>query len=102
MIRGTTPTITLKAKFDLRDWYIYATIENGLTEMTFEGTQVSVRYENGYSFVSFSLTQEQTLKFPANTKCEIQLRAIKDETAVASKVVSVDVERILKDGVILG
>lgn len=102
MIRGTTPTISLKAKFDFRGWYIYATIENGLNEITFEGDDVSVEYENGYSLVSFTLTQEQTLSFPQNTKCEIQLRAIKDETAVASKVVKTNVDKILKDGIIHG
>ena len=102
MIRGTTPTIKLKAKFDLRNWNIYATLKQGLTEYTIENGELETEFEDGYSVVSFTLTQEQTLSFNDNNKVEIQLRAAKDDSAIASKIVTVDVYRILKGGVING
>ena len=102
MIRGTTPMITLKAKFDLRGWHLYVTLKQGLNSYTFENDNVEVDFKNGYSFLSFMLTQEQTLSFNENGKVEIQLRAAKDDSAIASKIEVVDVDRILMGGVIDG
>lgn len=102
MIRGTTPIIRLKAKFDLRDWHLYVTLKQGLNSYTFENDDIEVDFEDGYSFLSFMLTQEQTLSFNDNGKVEIQLRAAKDDSAIASKIATVDVYRILMGGVIDG
>lgn len=102
MIRGTTPTIRLKAKFDLRNWNLYVTLKQGLVEYTFENGELEVDFDDGFSVVSFMLTQGQTLSFNENNKVEIQLRAAKDDSAIASKVATVDVYRILKGGVIDG
>lgn len=102
MIRGTTPTIRLKAKFDLRGWNNYVTLKQGLVEYTFENDDVEIEFEDGYSIVSFMLTQEQTLSFNENNKVEIQLRAAKGNSAIASKVATVDVDRILMGGIIDG
>ena len=102
MIRGTTPIIRLKAKFDLRGWNLYITLKQGLVSYTFENDVVEVEYEDEFSYVSFVLSQEQTLSFNDKNDVEIQLRAAKDSSAVASKVVTVDVDRILMGGVIDG
>ena len=102
MIRGTTPIIRLKAKFDLRGWNLYITLKQGLVSYTFENDVVEIEYEDGFSYVSFVLSQEQTLSFNDKNDAEIQLRATKDSSAVASKVATVDVDRILMDGVIDG
>lgn len=102
MIRGTTPIIKLKAKFDLRGWNLYITLKQGLVSYTFENDVLEIDFENGESTVSFMLTQEQTLSFNDKNDVEIQLRAAKDSSAVASKVATVDVERILMGGVIDG
>lgn len=102
MIRGTTPAIRLKAKFDLRDWHLYVTLKQGLNSYTFENDDIEIEYDEGFSYVSFMLTQEQTLSFKENVNVEIQLRAAKDGVAIASKVASVDVDRILMGGVING
>lgn len=102
MIRGTTPIIKLKAKFDLRGWNLYITLKQGLVSYTFENDDIEVDFENGYSFLSFMLTQEQTLSFNDKNDVEIQLRAAKDDSAVASKVAFVNVDRILMGGVIDG
>ena len=102
MIRGTTPTIKLKTKFDLRGWNLYIMLKQGLISYTFENDDVEVVFEDGECMVSFMLSQEQTLSFNENGKVEIQLRAAKDGSAVASKIVSIDVYRILMGGVIDG
>ena len=102
MIRGTTPIIRLKAKFDLRGWNLYITLKQGLVSYTFENDVVEIEYEDEFSYVSFVLSQEQTLSFNDKNDVEIQLRAAKDSSAVASKVVTVDVDRILMGGVIDG
>lgn len=102
MIRGTTPIIKLKAKFDLRGWNLYITLKQGLVSYTFENDDTEIEYDGTYSSVSFMLTQEQTLSFNENGKVEIQLRAAKDGAAVASKIATVDVYRILMGGVIDG
>ena len=102
MIRGTTPIIKLKAKFDLRGWNLYITLKQGLVSYTFENDSLEIEFENGESTVSFMLTQEQTLSFNDKNDVEIQLRAAKDSAAVASKVATVDVYRILMGGVIDG
>lgn len=102
MIRGTTPTIKLKTKFDLRGWNLYITLKEGLVSYTFENDDVEVVFEDGECMASFMLSQEQTLSFNENGKVEIQLRAAKDGSAVASKIVSIEVYRILMGGVIDG
>lgn len=102
MIRGTTPTIRLKAKFDLRNWNLYVTLKQGLVEYTFENDELEIDFDDGFSVVSFMLTQEQTLSFNENNKVEIQLRAAKGISAIASKVATIDVYRILMGGVIDG
>lgn len=102
MIRGTTPMIRLTAKFDLRGWHLYVTLKQGLVSYTFKNDDIEVDFEGGYSTLSFMLTQEQTLSFNDNGKVEIQLRAAKDSSAIASKVATVDVGRILMGGVIDG
>ena len=100
MRRGTTPTITLEVDFDLTDWHLYVTIVNGAKSITFENEDLSIDVKDGKTEISLILSQEQTLDYKAGTKCEIQIRAFKDGSAVASDIEAVIVERILKDGVI--
>ena len=92
----------MKAKFDLRNWHLYVTLKQGLVSYTFENDSIEVDFKDDCSFLSFMLTQEQTLSFNENGKVEIQLRAAKDNSAIASKVATVDVYRILMGGVIDG
>ena len=101
MRRGTTPLITLTVPMDLRGWSVYITLKNGVKQLTFENDMVSVDYADGISTLRFVLTQEQTLSFKVG-ECEIQLRAAKDGSAVASSIGTVKIERIIMDGVIDG
>lgn len=101
MIRGTTPTLEFTLPFDcslLTEMYItfaqYGTtvLEKSMADCTCSGT-----------FVTLSLSQEDTLKMKQDRMAiaEVQLRVrTKDGSALASNIMQIRVDRILKEGVI--
>ena len=99
MIRGTTPTHTFNTDVSLTGaTAVYVTYRQGddviinkqRSDMTITSTSVTV-----------SLTQAETLQLKADQDVQIQLRAkMSDGTAVASNIMSVPVEDVLKEGVI--
>ena len=98
MRRGTTPTITLTVDADISDWTIYATFQSGANEITLDNERLTVSYTQDKTTVLCTLTQEETLKL--NGVCEVQIRAIKGGTAIATDIQTVDVGRIILEGVI--
>lgn len=99
MIRGTTPTLEFTIPFDtslLAEAYVTLSqnesvvLDKKLSECQCAGNVLSVR-----------LTQEDTLKLNCDCLTEIQIRArTADGNAIASDIMTVSTERILKDGVI--
>ena len=99
MIRGTTPTLEFDVPFDtelLAEAYVTLSqnreivVDKPLTECQCSGNKITVR-----------LTQEETLKLDCECNTEIQIRArMVDGNAVASNIITVSTNRILKDGVI--
>lgn len=99
MIRGTTPTLEFIIPFDtgqLAEAFVSLSqnevviIDKALTECQCNGDKLIVR-----------LTQEETLKLECDIVTEIQIRARTLEgEAIASQIIKVNTERILKDGVI--
>jgi hypothetical protein len=99
MIRGTTPTLEFTLPFEveyLADAYVTlaqegtVVVEKCMTDCGCTGDCLTVR-----------LTQEETLKFKCNRSVEIQIRAkTKTGDAIASDIITVSAEKILKDGVI--
>ena len=99
MIRGTTPTLEFIIPFDtgqLAEAFVTLSqneviiIDKALTECQCNENKLSVR-----------LTQEETLKLQCDCTTEIQIRAKTLEgEAIASQIIKVNTERILKDGVI--
>lgn len=99
MIRGTTPTLEFVIPFDtgqLAEAFVSLSqnevviIDKALTECQCNGDKLIVR-----------LTQEDTLKLECDIVTEIQIRARTLEgEAIASQIIKVNTERILKDGVI--
>lgn len=99
MIRGTTPTLEFILPFAtsiLDEAYVTLSqneqivLDKKLEDCKCEERKLSVR-----------LTQEETLKLDCDCKTEIQIRArTKEGDAVASHIITVDTNRILKDGVI--
>lgn len=102
MKRGTTPTITMTADMDLTTWTVYASIRCGKREiLTFDDERLTKTYADKITTIELTLTQEETLALDVGM-VEIQLRAIKDGTAIATTIEKVPVGRILQDGVIDG
>lgn len=103
MTRGTTPTLTLKLKncdVSLLD-NVYITFkqnryQNKVLEKTLDDISVDIEKNT----LTIRLTQEDTLYF-CESDVEMQLRAVTtNNQAVASKIIKLPVNRILKDGVI--
>lgn len=99
MRRGTTPTLTCKIDgADLTNCHSFVTIRQGGYELDIENPEV-VATETGCT-ITIILTQEQTLKLKAGI-IEIQIRWItSDGTALATNIETVEVHKILKQGVI--
>ena len=98
MRRGTTPTFNVTCDVNLTGYTIYLTLEQGTVELTL--TPECEATETGCT-LAVTLTQEQTLLFNDKMKASMQIRAIDaGGTAIASNIMTVDVGRILKEGVI--
>lgn len=99
MIRGTTPTVEFELPMEVNTLsQLYVTfcqggisrIEKTLADCVAAGTVLSTR-----------LTQEETLRLNDKKPVEIQLRVkTMHGEVLASEIIEVTVERILKDGVI--
>lgn len=101
MRRGTTPTfqITVTGLSDIEIDVLWLTLKQYTTEITKERDDVEMQGD----MISAALTQEETLMLDAGAKVGIQLRVLStNNTAYASNIIYVDVEEVLKDGVITG
>lgn len=96
MYRGTTPTITFALPFDsgqitaLNLCFSQAgkiILEKDLSACVAEGKTLRV-----------ALAEAETLLFDANAMVEMQLRIGCEEIRMASNIMRISVERILKDG----
>lgn len=65
MIRGTTPGYELHVSgADLRNSTVYVTIAQGEDrKVTLSGARLSITYSGNMSTVTFTLTQQESLKF---------------------------------------
>lgn len=101
MYRGTTPEITLAidSELNLQDVEkLWITFKAGTREKTFEEDDVSIDYDEKKIFIQ--LTQEDTLYFGAGT-VSVQIRVrMNDDMSYASNIKKIDVNAILKDGII--
>lgn len=101
MYRGTTPTLTLELDTDV-------SLAN-LTEMwvTFKTANVEVNktladvvIDDTNKTIEVPLSQEDTLAINGRS-CSVQVRfKTNDDLAYATTISSIDVENVLKDGVI--
>jgi hypothetical protein len=106
IIRGTTPTLTFHVKneqLDLNDiaeiWVTFKT-KAGVRpkEKTFDINDVVIDAEE--KTVELYLTQEDTLFF-SDSAVWVQLRVrFNSDLAYASSIIDVDIDNILKEGVI--
>ena len=102
--RGTTPTVCLHVHADLTDMSVYVSFESLCTLVTKSGDDVTLEPddEQGWTKVSVTLTQAETLRFKSGTTGDVQIRAAKrnGEVAFASRCGVMTVEKVLQDGII--
>lgn len=99
IIRGTTPTNIFNVNVDLTD------AEDIIISYAQKGNVVINKFIEDIDIteeaLSTTLTQTETLKLDAAYNVDIQIRALFDDgTAIASDIISVDVGKILYEGVI--
>lgn len=100
MIRGTTPTHTFNLPFDtyLIDKIKISYAQDGNVVLTKEKDDCTLQGNS----VKVRLTQEETLKFNARYKVQIQVRVLTTESdSLASKIYERSMEDILEEGVLV-
>lgn len=103
MQRGTTPTISLEFGEDLRGFTLYFTMKATSTSLTKTNRDMVIRYvpEISKTLVYIPLSQDDTLRFRAGGSVRCQMRAVKDDYAIASDIYTIPVEEVLMDGAIV-
>ena len=97
MIRGTTPTIEFNLPFDT-GILVEAFVTFSQNNTVVLDKQLS-DFKCHETVLSTRLTQKDTLKFNCHHKVEIQIRARTFAgEALASDIITVNVDRILRDG----
>ena len=99
MIRGTTPKLEFTLPFEvdqISEAYItFVQRDKVILEKSISECVV------GEKTLQLQLTQEETLKLTAGCVTEIQIRVLMNSgDALASNIIRINTERILKDGVI--
>ena len=99
MIRGTTPKLEFTLPFEvdqISEAYItFVQRDKVILEKSISECVV------GEKTLQLQLTQEETLKLTAGCVTEIQIRVLMNSgDALASNIIRITTERILKDGVI--
>lgn len=99
MYRGTTPIHRFTFDFPKETVdAIYITYKQS-GQLRIEKSKKDIVFDDGV--ISVKLTQEETLKFTVIGNVEIQIRFTDiSDNAYASNIISVPVDRILKEGVI--
>ena len=99
MIRGTTPKMEFTLPFEtdqIAEAYIsFYQLDKIILEKTLSECTLSEK------MITVQLSQEETLKFTSGCVVEIQIRVLMTSgDALASNIIRINTERILKDGVI--
>ena len=101
MYRGTTPTLTFKANFDL-DTIINLTIvfkQGGEIKLKkyLEDCEVDTENKN----ISVTLSEDETIEFIPNKDLHIQIRIrFEDGTVISSKVMTSYIDDILEEDIL--
>ncbi len=99
MIRGTTPILHFTLPFEVSELSEYwITISQRYENIKIDKTSADCTASG--SEITLTLTQEDTLKLMPDKPAYIQIRALKDDYAIASSIIRCAVGDILKEGVI--
>lgn len=103
MRRGTTPTITATVNADLTGLGVHLAFRQKERQPIVKtGDDLTVSIDGGVTTVTTVLTQADTLALNEAYPVDVQIRAIGDGGAVAlaTTIASVEVDRILQEGVL--
>ncbi len=101
MIRGTTPTLIFKTPYTAEQIELgYVTFSRkGIVFMDIPFSDERVHIDD--NSISVTFTQEDTLRFNSRAVYTVQLRILlEDNLAVASNIMTMPVDSILKNGII--
>lgn len=96
--RGTTPTVEVDVDTDLTDYTCYLAIGKA-KQAKVTSSNCTMELDGDSTKLAFKLTQDETLSL-AKGQTKIQLRAIKDDDAIATEMLDIEVLDIVQDGVI--
>lgn len=109
MRRGTTPTLRVTVDADLTGMSLYLALKAGGRALVVKRNadmdiEVDGEGDDAATVITVKLSQSDTLGMKSGDKCEVQLRAVTDggETALATNIGSLPVQRILQDGELYG
>lgn len=99
MRRGTTPKITYSVDVDTATLNLertFITIRSGEDELEFSGRRITA----GDGTLSVTLTQAETLRLQGGAEALMQIRSVlrDGQTSIASGIMRVNCDDILKDG----
>lgn len=102
MYRGTTPTLTFKANFDLDTItnliIVFKQGEKVKLEKYFQDCQIDIENKN----ISIKLSEDETMEFIPNKDLHIQMRIrFEDGTITSSKVMTNYVNDILEEDTVI-
>lgn len=100
MYRGTTPTLKFRFKYNLEELDItafYITfVQNGEEKLEMDLNEIKISGDT----VIIELSQEDTLSLEPHDSVYIQARIKVGEKAYATNIIRIDLNTILKEGVI--
>ena len=96
MIRGTTPELRIRTNINAEDITKLSIVIRQGSEIKIEKTLEDVILDGRE--IRTMLTEQETLQLEGNRYAQIQIRAGLGETRIASKVLTVSVEEIIKGG----
>lgn len=102
MYRGTTPTLTFKANFDLNTVknliIVFKQGERVKLEKYFQDCKIDFENKN----ISVKLSEDETMEFIPNKDLHIQMRIrFEDGTITSSKVMTNYVDDILEEDIVI-
>ena len=97
--KGCTAKNTFTVPFERDDVEVLYITYQQKDETVLEKTLEDCTFGDGEIYINIS--QEDSLKFESSIVVRIQIRArLKNNTTIKSNIVTTDVDRVLKDGVI--
>lgn len=102
MYRGTTPTLYLELETELDLSNIaemWVTFKSPTVEVTKTLSNNEITFDSETNTVTVVLSQEDTLSL-YNGEAEVQIRFKINDLAYATDIAKVDIQKILKEGVI--